>query len=123
MNGIADGLHLSSYQSGCQIETDRVFGKQPRFTIDAHVVAVGFLIEPLRFHDLRALSVHRAHELKLKIDVLSTVARRIGVGQIGGDQFLPRAEQVHVPHQLVGAGGECGAVGDSIGHDGIFLSR
>ncbi len=60
-----------------------------------------FLIfKPGDFHDLRCVGVERVLKLGLEIDVFGLVARRIGVGDVGRDQFLTRAQQIHVALQI-----------------------
>ena len=69
--------------------------------IQADVIAVVFDLQPQNVRDTRRSS-GRILEFRLEIDVLRVVAGSVGIGDIGGHQLLPGAEQIHISLEAVG---------------------
>jgi len=75
------------------------------FTFKVHIVAVRALDQALYFLHVRRdrvirLSLVGAPDFVFKIQILGVISRRVGIGDIGGHELLPRSEQIHVPFQL-----------------------
>jgi len=91
--------------------------RPPRSTLKTSIFRRNFNARPMalqtfRFHHhwsgggRRAIGL--ALKFRLKIDVLSVVARSVYVRDVGGDQLLPDAQQVHIVFEITG---------DSLKHD------
>ena len=91
----ANGTQLSFHELGSHLKAQRVFGQEAGFAVETDVVAI---ILHLQARDIRGLREAAGGVTKfgLKIDVLSVITRRVGVGDIRSNEFLPGTEKIHV---------------------------
>ena len=94
-------MKLVLYELNAYLILQLCFGHQKSFAIKADVVPVVFHLQTGGVYNLRR-SRDRVLKLRLKVDVLSVIARRIGIGDIRGYQFLPGTQQIHVVFDLSG---------------------
>src|ERR1039458_7356947 len=87
---------LRNSDRGRHVEAESVFGQQTGFAVEADVVAI-VLHGKLVHHHGAGRSAGGVAEFRLKIDILGEIARRIGIGDVRGHEFLPGAQQVHIP--------------------------